>query len=33
VERSGGERRGGMMSDVMSCEGRKIELKINIIIT
>ena len=33
MERGGGERRGGMLSDVTSREGRKIELKINILIT
>jgi hypothetical protein len=33
MERSGGEGRGGMLSDATSREGRKIELKINIIIT
>ena len=33
MERSGGERRGGTLSYDASCEGRKIEVQINIIIT
>ena len=33
MKRSGGERRGGMLSDDASRKTRKIEVKINIIIT
>jgi hypothetical protein len=33
MERRGGGRRGGMLSDDMSRKGRKVALKINTIIT